>query len=154
MEHFSKQEWSQHIHQVLADGRTFQSKVNVENRIFALFAADTFRRNGHEVLVDIMPTETGISSLIITIFPIKKCIEFTLRRDIKLKDIIQQIEQSNCTKVSLRGCGTVIHSLFQIMDWALHSGWYVDNTIMNTLTQQKETIKQRNTTLYIVIRKG
>ena len=154
MEHFTKQEWCNRIDKVLTEERTFQHKVDIEKRIFALFAADSFRRQGHEVIIDIMPTETGISSLLLTIFPIKNFIEFTLRRNDQSINIIQQINQSNCTKVSLRGCGTVIHTIFEIMDWALHSGWYVDNTLMSTLTQQHESKKQRNTTLHIVIRKG
>ena len=154
MEHFTKQEWCNRIDKVLTEKRIFQYKVDIENRIFALFAADSFRRQGHEVIIDIMPTETGISSLVLTIFPIKNFIEFTLRRNDQSINIIQQINQSNYTKVSLRGCGTVIHTIFEIMDWALHSGWYVDNTLMSTLTQQYESKKQRNTTLHIVIRKG
>lgn len=154
MEHFTKQEWTQHIHQVLADKRVFQSKVDVKNRTFALFAADTFRRSGHEVLIDILPTETGVSSLVLTIYPNKNSLEFTLRRDVEIQGIVQQIYQSNCKKVTVRGCGTVIQSLFKIMDWALHSGWYLDNTILNSLTQHKETNKQHNTTLCVVIRKG
>lgn len=149
-----KQDWVRRIQQVLESGKPFRYITTEGKKIFVLFAADTFRRSGHEVSIDIAPTETGISSLIITIFPSKNFIEFTLRRNDEPTVIIQQISDSNCTKVSLRGCGTVIHSLFQIMDWALHSGWYVDKTMMSTLTQQKETTKQRNTTLHIIIRKG
>tara|TARA_B110001452_G_scaffold225526_1_gene199515 strand:+ start:3436 stop:3906 length:471 start_codon:yes stop_codon:yes gene_type:complete len=149
-----KQDWIQRIQEVIAHNIPFQYQTITGNKLFVLFAADTFRRSGHEVCIDIVPTESRISCLIITIFPKKTSIEFTLRRHDEPHAIIQQIINSNCTKVSLRGCGTVVYSVFQIMDWALHSGWYVDNTMMSTLTQQKTMTKQRNTTLHIVIRKG
>lgn len=149
-----KQDWVQRIEQVLATNHPFQCKATLGNKIYILFAADSFRRHGHEVIIDIVPTETQISCLSVTIFPAKIFIEFTLRRHDEPQAIIEQIIDSKCTKVSLRGCGTVIFKLFKIMDWALHSGWYLDNTMMSTLTQQKDTTKQRNTTLHIIIRKG
>jgi hypothetical protein len=154
MQQTPKQDWIQYIQNILAGGHPFHRKVTGPNKIFILFAADTFRRSGHEVTIDIVPTESHISCLIVTIFPTKSFIEFTLRRNNKPTDIIQQITDSQCTQVSLRGCGTVINTLFQIMDWSLHHGWYVEKTTMSTLTQQKETYQQRNTTLNIVIRKG
>lgn len=149
-----KQDWIQHIQQVLGTNAPFRYKTIESNKLFVLFAADTFRRSGHEVCIDIVPTETCVTSLIITIFPQKSLIEFTLRRNDEPNTIIQQIHHSKCTQVSLRGCGTVIRSLFKILDWALHSGWYIENTVMSTLTQHTDTTKQRNTTLHVIIRKG
>jgi len=149
-----KQDWVQRIEQVLALNIPFQFKAILGNKLYILFAADSFRRHGHEVIIDIVPTEKQISCLVITIFPTKQFIEFTLRRHDEPQAIIEQIIDSKCTQVSLRGCGTVIFKLFEIMDWALHSGWYLDKTMMSTLTQRKETIKQRNTTLHIIVRKG
>lgn len=154
MQNTPKQNWIQRIQQVLSTDKPFQYKTIAGEKLLVLFAADTFRRSGHEVCIDIVPTEKRISSLIITIFPKKTLIEFTLRRSDNYADIVTKIKNSNCTKVSIRGCGTVITTLLQVSDWALHSGWYLENTVMSTLTQQKETTKQRNTTLHIVIRKG
>ena len=150
----AKQDWIQHIRKILATDSPFCYRAITENKIFALFAADTFRRCGHEVTIDIVPTQYNIACLILTIFPKKTFIEFTLRRNDEPQKIISQIIKSKCTKVSLRGCGTVIQSLFEIMNWALHNGWYTDNTVISTLTYQTESSKQRNTTLNIVIRKG
>lgn len=150
----AKQEWIQHIRKILATDSPFCYRGITENKIFILFAADTFRRRGHEVTIDIVPTQFSISCLIITILPKKTFIEFTLRRKDEPQEIIRQIIKSKCTKVSLRGCGTAIQALFEIMNWALHNGWYTDNTIISTLTHQSESSKQRNTTLNIVIRKG
>jgi len=149
----SKQDWIQCIQQVLVTDSPFQYKATID-KLFILFAADQFRRNGNEVNIDIMPTETGISCLMITIFPKKTSLECTLRRDDEPSAIVQQIIDSNCTTVVLRGCGTVIQKLFLIIDWALHSGWYVENTMMSTLTQQTPTTKNYNTTLNISIKKG
>jgi len=154
MEQFSKQEWIHYIGKILLDNEPFQYKTTSQNNLFILFAADSFRRNGHEVLVDIAPTELHVSCITISIFPNKTCIEFTLRYNDKPSDIIQQIIDSKCTTVSLRGCGTVVQSILKILDYVLHSGWYIDNTIMSTLTQQKETTKQRNTALHVVVKKG
>jgi hypothetical protein len=103
-----KQKWIQHIREILATGSPFCYKAITENKILLLFAADTFRRCGHEVTIDIVPTQYSISCLILTILPKKTFIEFTLRRNDEPQEIISQIIKSNCTKVSLRGCGTVI----------------------------------------------
>ena len=150
----SKQEWMQYIQKTLTSGQTFHFKTTFGNKLLVLFAADTFRRNGYEVRVEIIPTEIQTSSLLILIFPRKNTKEFTLRHNDDPSDIITQIKDSKCTIVSLRACGTTVALLFQILDTKLHSGWYIDNTIMNTLTQQKDTYKKRNTVLHVVIRKG
>ena len=150
----TKNYWILHIQQILTNGLPFQYKTTDSNQIFVLFAADIFRRSGHRVCIDILPTELGVCCLVVTIFPLKTCIEFTLRRNDDPATIINQLKNSNFTFVSLRGCGTVINTLLTIMDWALHSGWYVEKTTMSTLTHQITSVsKQRNTALHIVIKR-
>jgi len=149
-----KQDWVQQIQQVLTNGIPFQYNTTNGNKIFVLFAADTFRRNGHRVCIDILPTESRVCGLIVTIFPLKNCIEITLRRSDDPVNIIQHIQDCNSELVSLRGCGTVIHTLFSILDWALHSGWYLDTTTMSTLSQETGASTQRNTALHVIIKKG
>jgi len=79
-----------------------------------------------------------------------------LRREDNPLQIIEAVMgHANATTVSIRGCGTVINSLFVIIDWAIHNGWYVEKTFMSTLTQTlTNQQKQRNTTLNIVIQRG
>ena len=79
--------------------------------------------------------------------------EFTLRREDRPIDIINQCNRRGIEQVSIRGCGTVINSLFVIADWALHNGWFVEKNVMSTLTQVTETqVKHRNTTLHLVMK--
>lgn len=151
-----KQDWVNRIERVLAEGQVFVYKTMEPNKSAFLFAVDVFRRLNHGVTVNVEPTEHGRACLYVTVTPHKSYFEYTLRRDDDPAQVIQSIAANeNARTVSIRGCGTVINSLFQIMDWALHNGWFMEKSFMSTLTQTlTNQTKQRNTTLNIVIRKG
>ena len=151
-----KQDWVNRIQQVLSTGTVFTHKTFENNKTPLLFAVDVFRRLNHVVTVDIEPTEISKACLHITIAPTKGYFEFTMRREDNPMQIIESItSHAQATTISIRGCGTVINSLFSIIDWAIHHGWYVDKTFMSTLTQTlANQQKQRNTTLNIVIQRG
>jgi len=151
-----KQDWVNRIQQVLATGTVFTHKTYDENKTPFLFAVDVFRRLNHVVTIHIEPTEFAKACLHVTISPHKGYFEFTLRREDNPLQIIEAVMgHANATTVSIRGCGTVINSLFVIIDWAIHNGWYVEKTFMSTLTQTlTNQQKQRNTTLNIVIQRG
>ena len=121
-----------------------------------LFAVDVFRRLNHNVSIHIEPTEYMKACLTVIITPAKGYYEYTLRRDDEPLEIIESIRANkSCNTVSIRGCGTVINSLFTVLDWTLHNGWFVEKTFMSTLTQTVVNHqKQRNTTLNIVIHRG
>ena len=151
-----KQDWVNHIQQVLSTGTIFTHKTCEDNKTHFLFATDVFRRLNHMVTIHIEPTEFGKACLYVTIAPTKGYLEFTMRREDNPVQIIDTItNQTDITTVSLRGCGTVINALFTVVDWAIHNGWYVEKTFMNTLTQTLSSQqKQRNTTLNVVILRG
>lgn len=151
-----KQDWVNRIQQVLASGAVFTHKTYDDNKTHFLFAVDVFRRLNHPVSINIEPSENAKACLHVTISPRKGYFEFTLRRDDNPMQIIETIMNNPLsTSVSIRGCGTVINSLFTIIDWAIHNGWYVEKTFMSTLTQTlANQQKQRNTTLNVVIHKG
>ena len=151
-----KQDWVNRIQQVLSTGAVFTHKTYEDNKSPFLFAVDVFRRLNHTVTINIEPSEFAKACLYITISPSKGYFEYTLRRDDNPMQIIESImNNSLASVVSIRGCGTVINSLFAIIDWAIHNGWYVEKTFMSTLTQTlANQQKQRNTTLNVVIHKG
>lgn len=151
-----KQDWVNRIQQVLSTGTFFTHKTCDGNKTPFLFAVDVFRRLNHLVTIHIEPTEIDKACLYVTIAPKKGYFEFTMRRDDDPMNIINTILcHQHASVVSLRGCGTVINSLFAIIDWAIHNGWYVEKTFMSTLTQTLPSQqKQRNTTLNVVIHKG
>ena len=149
-----KHECIRQISAILEQNKPYVYKTTTGNKTFILFAADTFRRQGYEVCIDIQPTQFSKTTLTVIIHPLKTTIEFTLRRDDDIQNIISKIQHARYTTVSIRACGTVIRSLFAILDWSLHNGWYIDNTLMSTLTQHVDNTKQRNTTLHITIKKG
>lgn len=151
-----KQDWVNRIQQILATRTVFTHKTYEENKTPFLFAVDVFRRLNHVVTINVEPTEFARACLHVTISPKKGYFEFTLRREDNPVQVIEAIADNvHATTVSIRGCGTVINSLFVIIDWAIHNGWYVEKTFMSTLTQTiTNQQKQRNTTLNIVIQKG
>ena len=150
-----KQDWVNRIKQVLLTNTTFVYKTCEDNKTPLLFAADVFRRLNYNVELHIDPTEYSIACLTVMIAPNKGYYEYTLRREDEPREIISDISNNkNASIVSIRACGTVINSLFTILNWAIHNGWLVDKTFMSTLTQTNNQQKQRNTTLNIVIKKG
>lgn len=151
-----KQDWVNRIGEVLGAGNVFVHKTTDENKSVFLFAVDVYRRLNYDCTLHIEPTEHGKACLCVTISPTKGYYEYTLRRDDNPAHIASLIMANpNATTVSIRGCGTVINSLFKIIDVALHSGWYVQKSFMSTLTQTlTNQTKQRNTTLNVVIQRG
>jgi len=150
-----KQDWVNRIQQFLSQGDTFVHKTCEENKTSLLFAVDVFRRLNYNVELHIDPTEYSKACLTVMIAPTKGYYEYTLRREDDPYEIINTIQQNETASVvSIRGCGTVINSLFVILNWTIHNGWMVDKTFMSTLTQTNQQQKQRNTTLNIVIKKG
>ena len=79
--------------------------------------------------------------------------EFTIRRNDKAVDYIEQIHPEIQT-ISIRGCGTVIHVVFQIIEWAIHNGWLIDKSFIGTLTQIHQKNTQRNTTFRAILHRG
>lgn len=150
-----KLEWVETIRQTLQTGSAFYTKTTGENKGPILFAADVFRRHNHDVVVEFDATNTGKAALHVTISAEPTCLEFTIRRDDNLEDILTRMMDPNVLCVSVRACGTVINAVCAVVEFAIHRGWYVDKTMMNTLTQiSSNNSKQRNTTLHVVIRRG
>ena len=150
-----KQEWIDHIQSILNQGRYFNISYQESSKASLLFAVDVFRRRMHHVTVDLKPTPDGKGALLITISPEQNSLAFTVKRDQSAEEILQRMSDPNITSVSIRGCGTVIDIVCLVVEKAINSGWYVENTHMNTLTQQHSLItKQRNTTMLFVMRRG
>jgi hypothetical protein len=150
-----KFEWVQHIDSTLATGKPWSVKMNAENKAVVLFACDVFRRRKHDVRIGFDPTPDGTLGLHATVFPKQEALEFTLRRDQEAAQIIEEMKPVHVRVVSLRGCGTVINTVCDVMEWALHHGWFVQKTFLNTLTHPNHKMgKQKNTTLVAVLRRG
>ena len=150
-----KKEWVQHIDTFICQGKPFIYKCVEENKAHILFACDYFRRRRHDVKISLQPTLEKNAVLNICILPPRNFLEFTIRRDQSSESIIESIVNSNAVAVSVRGCGTVINIVCNVVEWAIHNGWYVDNTVLNTLTQiSSDKLKQRNTTMMVILRRG
>mgnify|MGYP001260347316 CR=1 FL=1 len=152
----AKQDWVKSIDAILARGEIFCHRTQESNKAPLLFAADVFRRLNYGVNIAIEPTQYQKAALVVIIHPTKCNFEYTLKRNDNPMDIIEEIYTNPViTTISIRGCGTVINSLFTIIDWSIHNGWYVEKTFMNTLTQTLPSqTKQRNTTMSIVLCRG
>lgn len=149
-----KHEWVQHIDSTLQTGNAFTVKCNQHDKATLLFACDVFRRRRHDVKIDFSPTQEHSIVLNVCILPIKSRLEFTLRREQTSSEVIEAITPDVST-VSLRGCGTVINTVCEVIEWALTHGWFLQKSFLNTLTLQNQTSsKQRNTTLVVVLRRG
>lgn len=150
-----KLEWVATIRRTLESGMPFYMRTTDENKAPVLFAADVFRRQNHDVVVRLDATASGRAVLHVTISAEPRCLEFTIRREDNLDDILNQMTDPHVLCVSVRACGTVINTVCNVVEFAIHRGWYIDKTIMNTLTQMSNmNSKQRNTTLHVVLRRG
>tara|TARA_B110000908_G_scaffold172766_1_gene242903 strand:- start:2360 stop:2836 length:477 start_codon:yes stop_codon:yes gene_type:complete len=150
-----KKDWVSHIESILSQGYSFVYKIQDENKAPLLFACDVFRRRRHDVIIDIAPSETGRAVLSVCISAAVTALEFTVRRDQTVANIIQSMTQPNIHVVTIRGCGTVLNIVCRVVEIALHTGWFVEKNVLNTLTQTgTDNIKQRNTTLLVVLRRG
>lgn len=150
-----KKEWVAHIESILSKGNSFVYRTQEENKAQILFACDVFRRRRHDVIVDISPSENGRATLNVCISAAISALEFTVRRDQTVEEIIQSMLQPSINLVTIRGCGTVLNTVCRVVEIALHTGWFVEKNVLNTLTQTgTDNIKQRNTTLLVVLRRG
>lgn len=149
-----KHEWVQHIDSTLQTDNAFTVKCTEQDKATLLFACDVFRRRRHDVRIDFSPTQDDKMVLQVCILPIKSRLEFTLRRNQTADEIIRAVTP-DIHIISLRGCGTVINTVCQVMEWALTHGWFLQKSFLNTLTLQNQSSnKQRNTTLVVVLRRG
>jgi len=150
-----KKEWVAHIEAVLESGHPFVHKTQDQNKAPLLFACDVFRRRKHDVHIMLTPSETGKVVLNVCIYVGKTALEFTLRRDQRPESIIMGMQDPMTRVVTIRGCGTVLNTVCQVVETALHSGWFIEQNVLNTLTQtNQDNTKQRNTTLLVVLRRG
>ena len=150
-----KKEWVVHIEAVLESGQPFVFQTQDQNKAQLLFACDIFRRRKHDVHIELMPSDTGQAVLNVCISVEKKALEFTVRRDQTSKSITEAMQQQNIQVVTIRGCGTVLNIVCQVVQTALHTGWFIEKNVLNTLTQTADdNVRQRNTTLLVVLRRG
>jgi len=150
-----KQEWITSIETVLAQGVAFTVSCVDQDKASLLFACDLFRRRNHLVNIQFDPTEQGIVILQVSILPFQNAIECTIKRDQSPEQIIAQMSAHNIQHVSVRGCGTVINTVCVVIQWAIHHGWFIQKTFLNTLIQNGgHNNKQRNTTLMVVLQRG
>lgn len=150
-----KKEWVQHIDGILGQGRTFFARVVEDDKAQILFAADVFRRRRYDVKISIEPSQTGKAILHVSIDPNVSALEFTVRRDQTAGSILSAMVADSVKVVTIRGCGTVVNTVCKVVEFAIHSGWYIEKNVLNTLTQTgTDNIKQRNTTLLVVLRRG
>lgn len=150
-----KQEWIQRIETTLAQGVVFTVACTDTDKASLLFACDLFRRRKHRVNLQFQPTQQGIVVLHVSILPFQNAIECTIKRDQKVEDIIAKMSDAHIEHVSVRGCGTVINTVSNVVQWAIHHGWFVEKTFLNTLIQNgAHKNKQRNTTLMVVLQRG
>ena len=150
-----KKDWVQHIENRLAQRVPFVYSTSEDNKAPLLFAVDLFRRRRHDVTVSLEPSLARKVVVHICISPDMSALEFTVRRNQNADDIIKEMESTNVKVVTIRGCGTVINKVCSVVETAIHSGWYVEKNILNTLTQTgTDNVKQRNTTLLVVLRRG
>tara|TARA_B110000858_G_C17730739_1_gene439976 strand:- start:358 stop:810 length:453 start_codon:yes stop_codon:yes gene_type:complete len=149
----NKQEWVDKINEIFTHSEHFITSLPAVNSLALVFACDIFRRRKHTVHMDIEASETGTAILKISISKKSNAFEFTIRRNDKAVDYIEQIHPEIQT-ISIRGCGTVIHVVFQIIEWAIHNGWLIDKSFIGTLTQVHQKNTQRNTTFRAILHRG
>ena len=145
--------WVEKIHNVLANSDHFTVTIPAVQSASLVFACDLFRRRKHDVHLDIEASETGTAILKVFISKIQHALEFTIRRDDVAEHFISQMEP-HIQVVAIRGCGTVIQTVFQVIEWAIHNGWLLEKSFISTLTQRGDNNIQRNTTFSAILRKG
>jgi len=154
-----KKDWVSRITEHIATGGPFVGpfvgRVLDRNKAPLIFACDVFRRRRHHVTLSLEPSQTGQAVLHVTVGAIPEALEFTVRRDQTAESILEEMSDWNIKTVTVRGCGTVINTVCQVVESAIHNGWFVEKNVLNTLTQTgSDNIKQRNTTLLVVLRRG
>lgn len=149
----NKQDWVDKINEIFVHSDHFITSLPAVNSLSLVFACDIFRRRKHTVKMNIEASETGTAILKVSITKKTNALEFTIRRNDKAADYINQITPDINT-VSIRGCGTVIIVVFQIIEWAIHNGWLIDKSFISTLTQVHQKNTQRNTTFRAILHRG
>ena len=150
-----KKEWVQRIEQTHANDQSFVARLVEENKAPLVFAADVFRRRRYDVTISLEASQTGKAVLHVCIPPYASALEFTVRRNQTPESILQDMQSVSVNSVTIRGCGTVINTVCKVVEVAIHSGWFIEKNVLNTLTQTgADNIKQRNTTLLVVLRRG
>jgi len=150
-----KQDWIQHIEAILMNQQAFTIHYTDEDKAPLIFACDTFRRRKYRVTMHFAPTNVGCLCLQVTILPMQTALEITVKRDDDVTSIVEQIQWPFLTEVTIRGCGTVINTVCKAAENAIHNGWFVEKSFMNTLVQfTSDHTKQRNTTLSIYLKRG
>ena len=150
-----KQDWVQHIDAILMQNLPFVMSYADQDKASFLFACDTFRRRKYPVSLHFEPTVDGRLNLHVTIQPNQNSIEITVKRDDLIEDIVRVLAAPTLETASIRGCGTVINTVCAVVQIAIHNGWYVKKSHMNTLVQfGSNQAKQRNTTLMIELQRG
>lgn len=150
-----KQDWIQHIGSVLSQNQPFILSYIDSDKASLIFACDVYRRRKHPVTLHFEATLEGYLNLHVTIMPYQSTIEITVKRDDEVNGIVHQLANPFLETVTIRGCGTVINTVCSAVQYAIHNGWYVDKSFVNTLVQLGSNhAKQRNTTLCVFLRRG
>jgi|FLMP01.1.fsa_nt_emb hypothetical protein len=151
-----KRDWMTQINKTINMGRIFVHSSVADNKSQLLFACDFFRRKNYDVVINIEPSESGSSILNVVVHPLPTCVDITLSRDDEIDKITEKIAPTT-TKMRIRACGTVLDQLLKLTEWGLNNGWYVEKSMMNTLTfptSVENNFQPKNTTLQIVLRRG
>ena len=151
MESWTKQDWVQHIEARLVHG-PFTYRSFFSNKAPLLFACDVFRRKGHRVRIFFEVVEQGPPCTGIIISPDIETTDITIRRDSVLEDVLARM--SGYSSVRVRGCGTTIQMVNDVVHVAICNGWFVVDTQLGTLVKVVGDVKQRNTTLVVTVSTG
>ena len=151
-----KRDWMTQINNAINMGRVFVHSTVDDHKSQLLFACDFFRRKNYDVVVNIEPSESGQAILSVVVHPHPTCVDITLSRDDNMEQIVGKISPTT-TKMRIRACGTVLDNLLKLSEWGLNNGWYIEKSMMNTLTlpsADATNFQPKNTTLQIVLRRG
>lgn len=151
-----KGDWVTLIKNAVHAGRVFVHSSVDDHNAQLLFACDFFRRKNYDVVVSIEPSESGQAILNVVVHPLPTCLFVTLGHKDTLGSIVATIAPTT-TKLRIRACGTVLNKLLKLSEWCLNNGWYIEKTMMDTLTfpsSPTHQLQPKNTTLQIVLRRG
>ena len=148
-----KQDWMAKMSSSLDNGHIFSETVKTKTPATLLFACDVWRRRKHDVVISIEANQSGESSLSVVIHPKKSSIDLTIRRTETSEDILKSIHWTT-KKIRIRGCGSVVNTVYQVIDSLINQGWYLEQTMLNSSTHKHSVHNQVNTTLQAVLRRG
>lgn len=148
-----KHDWMAKMSSSLDNGHIFSETVKTKTPATLLFACDAWRRRKHDVVISIEANQSGESSLSVVIHPKKSSIDLTIRHTETSEDILKSIRQTT-KKIRIRGCGSVVNTVYQVIDSLINQGWYLEQTMLNSSTHKHSVHNQVNTTLQAVLRRG